>query len=82
METARHRRQAEAVEGREEELADGRGAFQLAGYVWVSAESKEELRRSCAELERSAGAARLCLRALYGQQREALIWALPFGRGL
>jgi hypothetical protein len=82
LETARHRRQAEAVEGREEELADGRGAFQLAGYVSVSAESKEELRRSCAELERSAGAARLCLRALYGQQREALIWALPFGRGL
>lgn len=82
LETARHRRQAEAVEGREAELADGRGAYQLAGYVSVSAEGKDELRRGCADLERSAGAARLCLRALYGQQREALTWALPFGRGL
>lgn len=82
LETARHRRQAEAVEGREVELADGRGAYQVAGYVDVSAEDTEELGRACAELERAAGAARLCLRLLYGQQKEALCWALPFGRGL
>jgi hypothetical protein len=82
LETARHRRQAEAVEGRESELADGRGAYQIAGYVVVSANDKAELDSAGAELERAAGAARLCLRALYGQQKEALSWALPFGRGL
>jgi hypothetical protein len=82
LETAQHRRRAEALEGRETQLADGRGAFEFAGYVTVSAAELTGLEESCAELERSAGAARLCLRNLYGQQREALTWAMPFGRGL
>lgn len=82
LETARQRREAEAVEGREAELAQGRGAYKLAGYVSVSAESNEELQRSCAELERAAGAAKLCLSVLYGHQKEALSWVLPLGRGL
>ncbi|MGH9104581.1 MAG: SCO6880 family protein [Acidimicrobiales bacterium] len=82
LETARDRRRAEAVEEREVELAEGRGAFQLAGYVTASAGEKAELEQACAELERAAGAARLCLRTLYGRQRDALTWALPFGRGL
>jgi hypothetical protein len=82
LETAQHRRQAEALEGRETELADGRGSFRLAGYVSVSADDKPGLEQACAELERAAGAAKLCLRPLFGQQREALTWALPFGRGL
>ncbi len=82
LETAQQRRQAEAVEGRETELADGRGSFQLAGYVSVSADDKPGLEEACAELERAAGGAKLCLRALFGQQKEALTWALPFGRGL
>jgi hypothetical protein len=80
--TARHRRQAEALEGREARLADGRGAFQLAGYVTVSAENGPALEQACSDLERAAGAARLCLRPLFGQQKQALVWALPFGRGL
>jgi hypothetical protein len=82
LETAQHRRQVEAVEGREAELADGRGAFRFAGYITVSAVDRAELEQACSELERAAGAARLSLRALYGQQREALTWALPFGRGV
>ncbi len=82
LETARHRRKAEALEGRETELADGRGSFEMAGYVSVSADDKPGLEQACAELERAAGAAKLCLRALFGQQKEALTWALPFGRGL
>ena len=82
LETARHRRQAEAVQGREVELADGRGAYQFAGYVAVSSPDKAGLERASAELERAAGAARLCLRPLYGQQKEALSWVFPFGRGL
>ena len=82
LETARQRRQAEAVEGREVHLAEGRGAYRFAGYVAVSARAKGDLERSCGELERAAGSARLCLRPLYGQQKEALSWALPFGRGV
>lgn len=82
LETAQQRRKAEAIEGREAQLADGRGAFQLAGYVSVSAGAKAELDQACSELERAAGAARLCLRVLYGQQKDALTWSLPFGRGL
>jgi hypothetical protein len=82
LETARHRRQAEALESREVQLADGRGAFELSGYVTVSAPDETGLQQSGAELERAAGGARLCLRLLYGQQREALGWTMPFGRGL
>lgn len=82
LETARHRRKSEALEGREAELADGRGVFELAGFVTVSAGERGQLDAACSELERAAGAAKLSLRRLYGQQREALTWALPFGRGL
>jgi hypothetical protein len=82
LETAQHRRQAEALEGREAQLADGRGAFEFAGYVTVSADDRDGLDEACAELERAAGAARLCLRRLYGQQKEALTWTMPLGRGL
>ena len=82
LETARQRRRAEALEGREELLADGRGSFCFAGYVAVSGGSLEELDRSCAELERAAAASKLYLRLLFGQQRQALTWALPFGSGI
>jgi hypothetical protein len=82
LQTARQRRQSEALEGRETELADGRGAFLFAGYVTVSAPDKPALEEATAELERAAGAAKLYLRPLYGQQKEALTWSLPFGRGV
>jgi hypothetical protein len=82
LETARQRRQAEALEGREERLVDGRGVFKLAGYFTVSGSDKAALEAACSDLERAAGAAKVSLRLLYGQQKEALTWALPFGRGL
>ncbi len=82
LETARQRRQAEALEGREERLVDGRGVFKLSGYFTVSGADKAGLEAACSDLERAAGAAKVCLRLLYGQQKEALTWALPFGRGL
>lgn len=82
LETAKQRRQAEAVQGREAELADGRGVFELSGYVSVAASGRAELQAAGAELERSAASAQLRLRPLYGQQREALYRALPLGRGL
>jgi hypothetical protein len=82
LETARQRRQAEALEGREERLVDGRGVFKLSGYFTVSGADKAGLEAACSDLERAAGAAKVCLRLLYGQQKEALTWALPLGRGL
>ncbi|HTV10798.1 MAG TPA: SCO6880 family protein [Acidimicrobiales bacterium] len=82
LETARQRRQAEALEGRESNLAEGRGAFSFSGYISVAAGELPELEQASSELHRAAAAARILLRPLYGQQREALMWALPFGRGL
>ena len=55
LQTARQRRQSEALEGRETELADGRGAFLLAGYVTVSGADKPALEEASSELERAAG---------------------------
>lgn len=82
LETARQRRRSEALEGREAELADGRGAFEFCGYVTVEEASADALDRSCSDLERAAGASRIVLRALWGQQRAAYAWALPLGRGV
>ncbi len=74
LETACQRRQAEALEGREERLVDGRGVFKLSGYFTVSGADKAGLEAACSDLERAAGAAKVCLRLLYGQQKEALTW--------
>src|SRR5207247_9512515 len=51
IETARGRRQTEAVARREEELADGHAAVRFAGYVTVSARTMEELERQCSDVE-------------------------------
>jgi hypothetical protein len=82
METARRRRQTEAVARREEELADGHAACRFAGYVTVSARALEELEHDCSEIEHSAQMARLELLRLYGQQEEAFTYTLPLCRGL
>jgi hypothetical protein len=82
METARRKRQTEAVARREEELADGHAAARFAGYVTVSARSLEELEHDCSEIEHAAQMARLELLRLYGQQEEAFTYTLPLCRGL
>jgi hypothetical protein len=82
METARRRRQTEAVARREEELADGHAACRFAGYVTVSARTLEELEHNCSEIEHAAQMARLELLRLYGQQEEAFTYTLPLCRGL
>ena len=82
METARRRRQTEAVVRREEELADGHAAVRFAGYVTVSARSLEELERNCSEIEHAAQMARLELLRLHGQQEQAFTYTLPLCRGL
>jgi hypothetical protein len=82
METARRRRQTEAVARREEELADGHAAVRFAGYVTVSARTFEELEHDCSEIEHAAQMSRLELLRLYGQQEEAFTYTLPLCRGL
>jgi len=82
IETARGRRQTEAVARREEELADGHAAVRFAGYVAVSARSLEGLERHCSEIEHAGQMARLELLRLYGQQDEAFTYTLPLCRGL
>ena len=82
LETARRRRQTDAVARREEELADGHAAVRFAGYVTVSARTLEELEHDCSEIEHAAQMARLELLRLYGQQEEAFTYTLPLCRGL
>ena len=82
LETARRRRQTDAVARREEELADGHAAVRFAGYVTVSARTFEDLEHDCSEIEHAAQMARLELLRLYGQQEEAFTYTLPLCRGL
>lgn len=80
--SARRGREAQAVNRREVELADGHAEYRFSGYVTVTARSSEALDADCARIEQAAGHARLELRRLYGQQDEAFTFTLPLGRGL
>ena len=80
--SARRQREADGVERREQELAEGHHDFRFSGYVTVSGPDTETLAAACAEVEHAAQSCRLELRRLYGRQLEALTWTLPLGRGL
>lgn len=82
MPTARRRREAEGVAQREAELADGHAEFRFSGYITVAGADPPALEAACAEIEQQAQQARLDLRRLFGQQREAFTWTLPLARGL
>lgn len=79
--TARARREEEAITRRESELSLGHGAFRFSGYLSVAATDRDVLEVDCARLERSASRAHLVLRRLYGEQVSASTFALPAGRG-
>jgi hypothetical protein len=80
--TARRRRTQETAARRERELADGHADYRLAGYVTVSATSREELHAACGEVEQLAQQSALELRRLDGQQDTAFTWTLPLAHGL
>jgi hypothetical protein len=80
--TARHSREAQGVEERDVELADGHAQFRFTGYVTVTADTRHSLADACASLEQSAGHARVELRRLFGEQDVAFTCSLPLGRGL
>ncbi|HLH29073.1 MAG TPA: SCO6880 family protein, partial [Acidimicrobiales bacterium] len=79
---ARQHRERHSVEQRDAELADGHAQFRFAGYVSLTADSREGLDAAAVGLEQLAGQSHLELRRLYGEQDVALTCTLPIGRGL
>jgi hypothetical protein len=80
--SARQHREQHGVEERDTELADGHGQFRFAGYVTLTAESRDGVQAGAANLEQLAGQCHLELRRLYGEQDVAFACSLPIGRGL
>jgi hypothetical protein len=81
--TARQSRQREATQQREDELASGHEELRFAGYVTVSARDRDELLRSCEEIEQAAQQSWLELTPCWGEQDVSFAQsALPIGRGL
>src|SRR5919201_1765145 len=80
--TAKRRNQAEAVDRREQELADGHADVRFSGYITVTADNPEALAEACGEVEHAAGQARLELQRCDGEQELTFSYTLPLGRGL
>ena len=78
--TERMRAEADEVDRRERELVAGHASYRFAGFVTVTATSRDALDEACGRLEHSAAAAHLELRLLYGQQDTAFAMTLPVGR--
>lgn len=79
--TARARREQDAREQRESELAEGHAGFLYSGYVTVTERTEADLEEACRRVEQVAAVAQLELRRLYGSQEEGLCCTLPTGRG-
>lgn len=79
---AHHRRAAQAVEEREEELVAGYGEFHYAGVVTVTARSENELDEAADEVTQVAASVGLELRPLHGRHDKAVCATLPLARGL
>lgn len=80
--TTRRRKEQDALADHERDLADGHAFFRFAGFITVSAFSREELDSSCGEIEEAAGRSLLDIRRLSGEQAEAFTYTLPLARGL
>ena len=78
----RAHRQADAVEQREREFADGHAEYRFAGYLTVTAASPGELEIACGEVTQQARNSRLDLRRMDGEHDLAFTYTLPLGRGL
>jgi hypothetical protein len=71
------------LEGREWELQAGHGDYLYAGYVTVSAPTKDELNDQVYDLQqKAASAGNMILRTVWLEQPLAFTYTLPFGRGL
>lgn len=79
---AHHRRAAQAVREREEELVAGYGEFSYAGVVTVTAASEQELDEATEEVTQVAASVGLDVRPLHGRHDVAVCATLPLARGL
>ena len=79
---AHHRRAAQAVDEREEELVAGFSEFEFAGLVSVSAPTQEALDKACADVVQVSAGCNVELRPLDGRQGEAVGACLPLARGI
>ncbi len=79
--SARAKKEAEAIERREQELAAGFAGYRFAGYISVYAKDEKELSNSCKQIEQLASLSLVDIRKAYGEQKEAFLCTLPLGRG-
>lgn len=79
---ARRRREAEALDRRENELADGHAENRYSGYVTVSGTDLDEVEVAAATIEQVAYQCPVELRRLWGEQDQAFYCTMPMARGL
>ena len=75
-------RQAEAVERRESELADGHAEYRFSGHLTVSVTSAAEMDRACGSAEEHAALSCLDLRRMDGEHDLGFAATLPLARGI
>jgi hypothetical protein len=77
---ARHRRAAQAVKEREEELVSGHAELSFGAIVTITAPDQDSLDRACTDTTQIAAAVGIELRPLHGRHDEALLATLPCAR--
>jgi Putative type VII ESX secretion system translocon, EccE len=79
---ARRRREGEALDRRENELADGHSENRYSGYVTVSGSNLEQVEVAAATLEQIAYQCPVELRRLWGEQDTSFYCTMPLAQGL
>jgi hypothetical protein len=77
---ARHRRAAQAVKEREEELIGGHPELSFGALVTITAATIDDLDRACSDTTQIAASVGIELRPLHGRHDEALTATLPCAR--
>lgn len=79
---ARRRKEAEALDRRENELADGHAENRYSGYVTVSGPNLDEVEVAAAAIEQVAYQCPVELRRLWGEQDSSFYCTMPMAKGL
>ena len=79
---ARHRRAAQAVHEREEELVAGHAELSFGAIVTITAADDDALDRACNDTTQVAAGVGIELRPLHGRHDEALLATLPCARAV
>lgn len=78
---AHHRRAAQAVEEREDELVAGYGEFSYTAVVIVTGQTADQLDLASEQIIHAAAAVGVELRPLHGRHDQAVAATLPLARG-